>query len=324
MLPQQCYDNTQISSYKTCPRSYFIRHVLEWRGTGTAIPLVFGLSWHNSMDALYTNKDLPHRDVVDLAYEAFVQEWERNGFNPVPSLSQDSEYSPRTPTIAKEMLDNYLHTRRRLLHECELVSCEQPVAVPMPTVDDTWYIGRLDKTISYQGQTIILEHKTTTAYATIGNFRSDYVDSWYSSSQVKGYQFMGSLYYPDKNAPQVWVDASLVHKKVHDAFKLIPINHSAILLQEWLVDTTRWIQDIKKDKAAFAEAGELTEGTFKRNEDSCYGKFGSCPFLDICRTCADPSKMSAPPPGFIKEVWEPFSILGLTKLLTTQEETQNG
>jgi len=319
MNPQQCYDNTQVSAYKSCPRSYFIRHVMEWRGTGTAIPLVFGLSWHEAMDAVYTHKDEQHRDVVELGYTAFLGEWEKNGMNPVPSLSQNAEYLPRTPTVAKEMLDNYIRARGRLLNECDLISCEQPVAVPMPTLQDTWYIGRLDKTVHYQGNTIILEHKTTTAYATIGNFRNDYVDSWYSSSQVKGYQFAGSLYYPDKTAPQVWVDASLVHKKIHDAFKLIPINHSSVLLQEWLIDTTRWIQDIKKDKEEFVKSGELTGGIFKRNEDSCYGKFGSCPFLDICRTCADPSKLTEPPPGFIKEAWEPFSILGLNKLLETED-----
>jgi hypothetical protein len=177
----------------------------------------------------------------------------------------------------------------------------------------------LDKAVGWNGQNLILEHKTTTAYATIGNFRTDYLDSWFMSSQIKGYQFGGSLYY--ESIDGVWVDAALVHKKIHDAFKFIPISHNFTLLEEWLSGTRAWVQQISDEEERYAAEGKLLPGMFKKNEESCFGKYGPCPFIDICRTQADPSRLEAPPPGFVYDKWEPFSVLGLDKLVETSDAT---
>lgn len=310
----KCYDNTRISTYKTCPRSYFIRHVLGWRPEGTGIPLVFGLSWHDGQDEVweYAKEDSPAQ-LADRAFEKWKETWSDWGLSPSMSLHDAEYYAPRTPGTAREMYHHYVSERWRMLQESEVIAIEQPFAVPMPDMDNHWYIGRLDKTVDYNAQLLILEHKTTTAYATSGMFRSDYIDSWFSSSQVKGYQFGGGLYYPGLQG--VWVDAALVHKKIHNAFRFIPVSHNFTLLEEWIGGTKQWVADISAEEEAYKEAGELKPGMFKKNEESCFGKYGSCPFLDICRTTPDPSKCEEPPPGFVHEPWEPFSILGLDKLV---------
>jgi hypothetical protein len=87
------------------------------------------------------------------------------------------------------------------------------------------------------------------------------------------------------------------------------------MLKEWLDDTLEWINRVEQDRNDFAEAKELHKGCFPKNEGSCYGKFGRCPYLDICRTTADPSKLDGPPPGYIEEFWTPFDVLGLDKLI---------
>lgn len=133
------------------------------------------------------------------------------------------------------------------------------------------------------------------------------------SSQVKGYQFGGSLYYGNVNA--VWIDAALVHKKIHDGFKFVPISHNFTLLEEWLTGTTEWIRLIINEHKLFEARGELLPDNFRKNEESCHGKYGACPFIDICRTVCDPSSIGIVPGGFIEEKWEPFSVLGLDKLL---------
>jgi hypothetical protein len=319
---KKCFDNTRISQYKTCPRSYFIRHVLGWTSTGTANALIFGLSWHDSMDIVwqYGSKIAP-RDLADLAHMAFVKTWKENGMPEHIPLEQESSFLPRTPGIAREMLHEYTEARAKMLRSCEIVGIEQPFAVPIPGMPNHWYIGRLDKVVDYNGQRLILEHKTTTAYATVGNFRTDYVDSWFMSSQVKGYQFGGGLYYGDINA--VWVDAALVHKKVHDAFKFIPVSHNLTLLTEWIENTKQWINEISIEVDNYDAVGKLLPGMFKKNEESCFGKYGPCTYIDICRTVADPSTISVPPPGFEHKVWEPFSVLGLEKIIQENKETTN-
>ncbi len=130
---------------------------------------------------------------------------------------------------------------------------------------------------------------------------------------MKGYEFGASLYFPGLDG--VWVDGALVHKKVHDKFKLIPVKHSIPLLVEWLDDTKNWINRIKVDTEQYLAAGKLTAGCFPKNEDNCFGKYGTCPYLDICRHCTDPTQLDGPPAGFKEEKWEPFSVLGLDKLV---------
>jgi len=331
LFPQtdnKCYDNTRISQYKTCPRSYFIRHVLGWRSEGTGLALIFGLSWHDAQDIVWGQAkknnpftDKPHdpSSLAEFAFLNFQQTWEENGMPANPSFDWNNQYAPRTPSIAREMLHAYTTARWNMLQEAVVFAIEQPFAVPIPGMPGHWYIGRLDKGVEFNSQRLILEHKTTTAYATIGNFRTDYVDSWYMSSQVKGYEFGGNLFYGDVNA--VWVDAALVHKKIHDAFKFIPVAHSFPLVEEWLLGTKKWIAEISEEEENYRAKGSLDPTMFKKNEESCFGKYGPCPYIDICRSVADPSALDSVPGGYVYEKWEPFSILGLDKMV---KETENG
>ena len=311
------FDNTKIAAYKSCPRKYLIRHILHWTpdiGERKAPALVFGGAWHEGMDAIWGSQGQPAEVKVSLAKMAFRQHWIENSY-PDPdtmSLAEQEDLGARTPGTAHEMFFNYVNTRAKMLEECTVLGIEQPVAMPMPGLSDTWYIGKLDKVFEWNG-IHIGEHKTTTAYAIKGNFQPDWTESWGSSSQVKGYQMVGTLYYP--NLQDVWVDGALVHKKVHDAFKIVPVSHSLPLLEEWITDTRRWIWSIQQEIKELEEVGDLSKGTFRRNEDNCFEKFGRCPFLNICSTCSDPTKLMAPPPGYKVEKWEPFDELGIDRLV---------
>lgn len=299
-------DNTMVGSYKICPRSYQLRHILGWRSEGTSHPLIFGLSWHSAMDAVWSLAKQFKNDPTSLRKVAilkFLDMWEKQGMPTELSIEDVEKLGARTPGTAEEMLDNYISTRWKMMQECELIACEQPFAVPVPELDDIWYVGRLDKVIKFNEQTLVVEHKTTTEYKKDGGFRSTYIESWYSDSQVKGYQFGGGLFF---GVEQVWVDAALVHKQVHNAFRLVPVAHQFPLIQEWLGDLLEWLTRIEQDTA---------KGYFPKNENSCVGKYGPCPFLDICRTTPDPTKLSEPPAGYILERWQPFELLGLNKII---------
>lgn len=310
------YDNTRLAAFKECPRKYFLRHVLHWTYDGERLsaPLVFGGAWHAGMDALWSAQGYEVSIKVQLARLAFKNKWMEDGY-PAPeemSMEQLDALSPRTPGIANEMFHEYATQRAKMLEECEIVAIEQPIAIPFPGLSDTWYIGKLDKVFRWNGLHIG-EHKTTSMYATTGNFRSDWVESWQAAPQVKGYQVAGSMFYPDLQ--DVWVDGALVHKKIHNAFKFIPISHNLEILKGWLEDTTEWIGIIEEHTARFLDNGDLSHGKFPRNEDSCFGKYGQCSFLPICGTCNDPSQLDGPPEGYKVDKWEPFEELGIEKLL---------
>lgn len=317
------YDNTMLSTYKDCPRKFFLRHVLGWRSQGTALPLVFGLSWHAGMDAVWTfgNKGADPDEIRRLAMTAFLEVWEEEGLPVDMDLQQIEVMSPRTPMIAQDMYVHYIQERWTVLRKAELLAVEQPFAVPLPGLDNIWYIGRLDKVISLNGEVNALEHKTTTAYSVSSGFQSSYVESWYSDSQVKGYQFGGGLYFPKLS--QVWVDAALVHKKVHDKFRFIPVAHQQPLLEEWLDDTKQWISRLKQDRMEWTAKGGLAPGVFPKNEGQCFGKFGGCAFLNICRTTSMPDRLKEPPPGYMVEFWKPFELLGIDKLVNKDNHEQS-
>lgn len=310
-----CYDNTRISTYKVCPRSYLLRHVLGWtKGTGKSMALSFGSSWHDAQDIVWGHaKKFGQEDLRELAFLAFTQTWEAEGLEVYPSLEKLDFYGARTPQIAREMLDGYIKVRWPILQEAEVFAVETPFAVPLPGLDDHWYIGRLDKGINFKRQRLVVEHKTTTAYSIALKFLPDFTEQWAVSAQVKGYQFGATLYYGELDG--VWVDAALVHKKVHDGFKFIPVNHGTAIMTEWVQSTVGWAHQITEETKEFERCGELKPGMFKKNEESCYGKYGPCQFIDICRSIADPSKLDEPPAGFSVDRWEPFSVLGLDKIV---------
>lgn len=318
----QYFDNTMLSAYKDCPRKFFLRHVLHWRSAGTALPLAFGLSWHSAMDVIWQHVySVPSRDeLARLALAKFEETWEGEGLPTDMDVDQVKAFGARTPSVAHEMLRCYIEKRQKILWEAKLLAAEQAFAVPLPGLDEIWYIGRLDKVIELNGQLLVIEHKTSSEYKVDGGFKSLYIESWYNDAQVKGYQYGGTLFFPGLS--QVWVDAALVHLRVHDAFRFIPIAHQFPILQEWVEDTKAWIREVRLDTCCWNDAGKLAGGTFRRNENSCIGKYGACPFLNICRTQHDPSQLDGPPEGYVEEEWRPFEILGVDKILQTGEHNE--
>ena len=318
MLTKQShyYDNTRIATYKENPREYFLRHVLHWtvESSHKAVPLVFGGSWHAGMDAVWgAGVDASNKDRVELAMINFRNEWELNNYKWNLSLEEQEELGARTPGTAHEMYYNYIAQREAILKNSRTLGIEQPIAMPFPDMKDTWYVGKLDKVIEYNGMIHILEHKTTSIYRIKGNFDNDYLESWNTASQVKGYQMAGSIYYP--KLQDVWVDCALVHKKVHDGFKFVPVSHRWELLKSWITSTRRWIEEIQRETEEYERVGDLSLGTFRMNDDACYTKYGRSPFLDIYTTIDDPSKLDGPPPGYMVEKWEPFDMLKLDQLV---------
>jgi len=315
-------DNTMLSTYRECPRKYYLRHVKGWRKEGIAMPLVFGLSWHSMMDVVWTQyHNLSLDDLCQAAAEQFDATWQEQGMPTSTSIDVMDRWGARTPMVAREMLVHYIDARQHALEHAELVACEQPFAVPLPIAEHQeemfWYAGRLDKVVDYNGAIRVIEHKTTSEYKIDGGFKTAYVESWYMDSQVMGYLYGGGMYF--NGLEDVWVDASLVHKKVHNAFKFIPVGHQYGMLQAWVEDTKEWIRRLKRDEANLQEYEGLLGGVFPKQQQACVGKYGPCAYLDVCRTQHAPDKMEEPPAGYITEFWSPFDVLELHKLLDKQQ-----
>ena len=314
-------DNTKITDYRKCPRYYYLRHVRGFSTMETRRPLIFGSAWHAAMSVIWQGfGKLDERKLLGLAYEQFMLKWVDEGGPAEMTLQQIEEWEPRTPMVAAEMLANYLTERAPMLSRIKLLSSEQPFAVPIfPDRDDVWLIGRKDQRVLNLNlnEVMLIEHKTTTSYKKDGGFKSDFTESFSPNSQVETYLYADRVG-EKKPATQLWIDAALVHKQVHDKFKFIPLSFATEAMEAFLWETRDWTTRIlsEHERLNATQAELATHMTaFPRNDMSCMGRYGACQYLEVCRSVPNPAKLKHPPQGYKLEFWEPFDVLGLDRIM---------
>lgn len=333
------YDNTRISEYAMCGRRSYFRHERDWVPTATALPLVFGLSWHRAMDVVWTLATKPKwldSDIAKEAMKAFLQCWETE--NDQPNLEDFVDMDPedakkfkgRTPWTAYEMLAAYVEERRSFIISCEeVVSVEQPFAVPLHPSDDSYfYVGRIDKVVRRDRKILGIEHKTTSLYRKDGPFRNDFMDSFSPNRQIDGYLHALHMLH-GKDAQAIWVDAALVHKNHHDQFRFLPVQRLLAQLDSWLWETQHYISTIEREKEelrSYRDAVDMAKKhgsfltAFPKNTSACT-LYGNCPYMDLCKSSANPERdwPDAAPEGFREDKWEPFDELHLEKIGLTKD-----
>jgi len=318
-MPNRYYDNTRISEARNCMRKYYLRHKRDWVRDGLAKPLLFGLCWHEGMDAVWghADSDISDTKLHELAMLAFNSKWVEEGGPSWETMSPEIQdlYSPRTPGVAAEMLHNYIKQRREQIRGFEIIGIEVPFAVPLdPDDPELFFIGRFDKVFkdSY-GNIIVGEHKTSSLYSVKEVFQPRWVDSWSPASQIDGYLYAAHMLYGDK-VKSVWIDGALVHKKVHNGFKFVPVNRQVAHLKAWLWETLFWVRMIEDEEARFKELSLESEylAAYPKNTGSC-SDWAGCTFKDVCTMIPNPS-LADLPSGFKEEHWEPFDTLKIEQL----------
>jgi hypothetical protein len=324
------FDNTRTSDSRRCLRFFYFRHERNWTQEGFSPPLAGGLAWHCAMDSLWTDaaarakgQNLTDSAIIDKAFVAFEKSWAESDGTPMLEMSSEDamRMSPRIPAIYLEMLHEYLDARANIFQDptFELIACEQPFAVPLDPQDDTlFYVGRLDKVFRLKGKMYIGEHKTTAWYKKDGYFRPDWMDAFSLDSQIDGYLHAGHVLYGEE-LQALWIDGALVHKNIHDGFRIIPINKKIGQLDAWLWETLYQIGQIELNKVALLREREKKEpgpylAAFPRNRHVCYSYGKACPYIEQCRGWSNPEVHEHPPMGFVESRWSPFDVLKLAEI----------
>lgn len=314
-MPDRFYDNTRIAAFKRCPRYYYFRHVRHWTGEGKSPPLAFGAAWHKAMDVVWQaiHGHATDAEAVDLGYEGFCHEWIEQGM-PSPleiGPAEIADLRGRVPGTALEMLYSYVEQRGDFIKRIKLEAVEKPFVVPLDPVDPyLWYIGRIDKVIQKDGDILGIEHKTTSAYSTIGGFRQSFLDSFSPNNQIDGYMFALRMLY-GKRATAIWVDAVLVHKTEHHHTRIVPVERFGSYLDSWLWEVHSWIDQIEANQAAMEHQDDGYMSAWPMNTNSCWDFNMPCPYLDVCKARSDPHNMEKPPIGMIEKPWSPLEHVGL-------------
>jgi hypothetical protein len=314
------YDNTRLSDFKTCPRRFYLRHRKHLVPIGTPSALIFGLAWHEGMNAIWGlggRNEISDDKLVGFAYDRFVTTWIKEGMDHPDNLSMEQLQwlKAKTPMIAREMFWHYVDQRRDFIRECEILSMEEPFAVEID-LPGIRYIGRLDKVIKHKRHGIlIIEHKTTGLYSKESGIQPNYIKSWSPNSQVDGYLHAAHMNY-GKDVRELWIDAALTHKTVHDKFKFIPVSRQFAALDAWLEETKEWINAVERaDDAFHTESKDNPTGPlvgFPKNTGAC-DNFAGCSYRDVCKFIPNPVNLELPT-GYKVDKWEPFDILHIEKL----------
>lgn len=335
MTTLRLYSHSRLETFRQCLRKGYYSYIRQWAGEGSGLDVTFGSSFHAAMDVIWANHKAQgdeRKAATAQAYQAFIAEWVKAGFTHPDEMSPDDfdALGAKSPPIAHEMLHNYWDAREHIFLDpsFELLDIERPFAVPLDPNDPTlFYVGKLDKIFRYRGRVIVGEHKTSGQYKIGGVFRQSYIDSFSPSAQIDGYLFAlhmliaeGAFGHEAKSGG-VWVDAALAHKKIHDGFKLIPIERKMEHLDEWLWEVMTLVDTIEGNKAALAGASPEQPylAAFSKNTSAC-GNYSGCRYRDLCRSYANPERERETPLGFVVKAESMFERLKLEKLGFTPEQ----
>lgn len=319
------YDNTRLSAFRKCPRYYYYRHVRHWEVIETKIALSFGKAWHAAMEyiwpAIIRGED--RRDIMKMAFIEWTKAWTEDGHPAKLNMQQETEYAPRTPSTALEMLVDYIDTRYRRISELEIISVEKPFVVPLDPEDDSlFYIGKIDKVVREKGRTKDIrgiEHKTTTAYKKDGKFKSSFLESFSPNSQVDGYLHVLHMTYPGRVAG-IWVDGALVHRN-ETGFVFIPIEKQKQVTDMWLWNTRYWIDQIEANTAHLKNLSPSDPymAAFPQRTESCFDFNTSCEHINTCRSWPNPMGKDVPS-GFRVHKWDPLEFVDASDLLPNSKK----
>ncbi len=310
------YDNSRLSEFKTCPRKYYFRYILQLVPDRIALALDFGSAWHNGMDALYLTWEKSggnEEETIQMAWNGFLEEWESRGHPRKIPINMESMYLPRTPGVARELQVNYLKRWMSFLNEIEIIVVELPFAIPLdPDKPNLFYVGRIDKVARYAKKVIGIEHKTSTMFSKADGIQTNVTDLYHNDSQIDGYNYFLWKKYREEFAA-TYVDLALVHKTHDDIFKHVRVNKDNQSTKVWLSDALYWTE--KVDQA-------IDEDRWPKNAPGgCRTVFGRCNYFSICPYYdANKINLDEVPTGYKREKWEPFSFDELAAAITRERE----
>lgn len=298
---QWAWDSTSLGWLKECPRKYYYHMIEGWSSRHEAIHLEFGILYHRALETYERLRiDLDHDEAVKEVVRR-VMEWTWRDGKPWRSAS-DLPPDDKATLKCREYLVRtvvwYLDTFRKDPAQTK-VSINGPMIELHFQFDidfsynmDQKYAlcGYLDRVVTFQGETFVMDRKTTTT--TLGGY---YFDQYDPDNQMSLYTVAAQVAFhtPVKgvivDAAQIAVGFSRFVR--HFIFK------TPDQIKEWLDDTKFWLRLAER----FAEANR-----WPMNDKSCH-KFGGCVFRKVCSKSPSVRDRFLES-DFVRRKWNPLEI----------------
>lgn len=257
VMPKQ-FDYTMMSTYLACPKKYYLRIVRGIVGKAPPVAAEFGRVIHKALDSWYTDYD------NEKALKVFTDNWK--------DVEGDEK---RTVAVGKKLLSLYFEKYEN--PPFKVLASELPFTVAL-TGAEVELIGRIDKIIEWNGEILIMDHKTTSRLG------YEFFYKIKPNMQFDGYIYAArNMGYPKCDG--IMLDALLVAKGLcvpAQLAKLTPLARDISNRTE--SDMKQYLSDVNEILAEIDQCYE--SGKWRRNTESCCD-FVECPYRKICKEDAD-------------------------------------
>lgn len=262
-------DNTIRSTFVTCPRKYYWRHIENLQPAHGSTSLRFGSAWHAGLEAFYKalQRNDTYSDCLVAASNAATEEFE----NQTKTFNFYDDY--RTIETLLQALVQYADTYYTDKDNFKILEVERIFAVPV--TDSVTFTGKIDLIIEMSGQRWIMEHKTTSESIPIQQKKIN------RDPQLLGYV------YAAQSLHDIQAEGIIVNTASIKATK----SRTTGLYGKPTIDFGRYMQiytpgDLATWEDSFLYTANLIENSILDNDfpailDSCY-RYGACSYTPLC------------------------------------------
>lgn len=280
-------DYSSLSSFMTCPRQYFWKHILGLR-SGSSTAIINGRAYHEAIATYHMlrMKGEDHDLAKVLAINALAEVMEEiTEPDPVRNLS-----------VARYTLERYFDFYKSEVFTTRLV--EVPFAIDFGGFH---FVGKIDRVMDSPWGTIVQDTKTTTIVG----------ERWSNRTKpnLQGDSYTSAVFIlnDEEDVPSFMLDVIPIHedpRKQKLPFRVGPSGRSQEDVDNWIWNVEDWYHSMTTC---------LQRGYWPQDTERCLPLLGfSCEFIPYCRQYPRGLKEGQPLEiieGFRIEFWQPFPEL---------------
>lgn len=277
ILPQH-FDSTMRSVFVSCPQKFKLEFIHGFRPPGTSIDLHAGGCFAKAVEAVYRRVWVDGNDLETAkrrALAVFLMEW--GDFEPPPhkrtAKTKDrtweaiEEYFQKWPPHEDHIQPYFKADGEPTFEYTFAIPLEDPSFPLHPNGSPFVYCGRIDALGRYEGKPVVRDEKTSGASAS-----TYWADKWTLRGQFMGY---------------IWAMQQLGFDIDTVVTRGVGILKTKIDLQEAITPYTRdqirnWYVQLGHDLHRLVKC--WNDGYFDYNFGNACTDFGSCMFMDVCKS----------------------------------------
>lgn len=283
-------DSTLLSTFRSCPRKFYLQYIQHWKPMGESVHLIAGGAFASGIEAarvaFYIEGKSPE-DSEAIGIRAMMEHY--GDFEPPPGSSK----TPERMAGAMEFYFDHYPLGRDGAEPIKIggssgieLSFARPLDFLHPTSSDpVLYTGRSDMVAHFAGQIYIFDEKTTSQLG------ASWARQWDLRSQFTGYQW-GCQDFGIKAAGTIIRGVSILKTK-YDTLQAITYRG------DWEIE--RWLEQVHRDLSRMYQCWKQDYWDYCL--DHACNEYGGCPFTQICKS-NDPDSWL--PMYFERRVWDPL------------------